>query len=78
VGGYELRPGYMLAISRQGEQLYLAASGQPPLELQPFSETSFFAQALNSEIVFTKNDQDQVTGLDLKQEGQQIQARKIL
>jgi CubicO group peptidase (beta-lactamase class C family) len=78
VGGYELRPGYTLAISRQGEQLYLAASGQPPFELQPSSETSFFAQALNSEIVFIKNDQGQVTGLDLKQEGQQIQARKIL
>jgi CubicO group peptidase (beta-lactamase class C family) len=77
VGEYEPRPGFSLKIRREGDGLYVEAPGQPRMRLHPSAETAFFADALNSEINFTKDDAGAVTGLSLKQEGQETQAKKV-
>ncbi len=76
-GEYELRPGFTFKISTQEERLFLEVTGQAPIELQPSSDVTFFAQAVNSEITFTKSESGAVTGLVLKQEEQETQAKKM-
>lgn len=76
-GEYESRRGFALTISQRDDSLFLEAKGQLPIELQPSSENTFFAQALDSEISFAKNEAGEVTGLSLKQEEQQMGAKKV-
>ena len=77
VGEYELRPGMRLTIRREEDALLLEAPGQPPLEVRPCSEIEFFSDALNSEVAFSEGAGGEVTGLVLRQEGQEAQARKV-
>jgi CubicO group peptidase (beta-lactamase class C family) len=77
VGRYELRSDFSVTIKQQQDRLYLEASGQPPFELQPSSDVTFFTEAISSEISFEKSDQDKVTGLTLRQEGEEVQAKKV-
>ncbi|HET9920392.1 MAG TPA: serine hydrolase [Ktedonobacteraceae bacterium] len=76
-GEYESRRGFVLLISQRDDRLFLEAKGQSPIELRPSSENTFFAQALDSEISFAKNEAGEVTGLSLKQEEQQMGAKKV-
>lgn len=77
VGQYELRPGFTLTISREGETLFLEASGQPRMILEPSSENTFFTRALNSEISFTKGKAGGAIKIVLKQEEQERSGKKI-
>jgi CubicO group peptidase (beta-lactamase class C family) len=77
VGAYELRPAFTCLVSKQGDRLFLHVTNQAPFELQPLSEATFFAQVLNSQISFTKSDTGEVTGLNLEQEQQNMQAKKV-
>jgi CubicO group peptidase (beta-lactamase class C family) len=77
VGAYELHSNLTLEITRQGDRLVLAIPGQPPLELSPSSEATFFMRELNSELRFTRDDDGAVIGLTLTQERQDLPAKKV-
>jgi hypothetical protein len=76
VGEYVGKVGFKCAITRERQNLFLAAVGQPPLELKPESETNFFTTTLNAEITFDRTPKGDVTGLTLRQEGRQLPAEK--
>jgi len=67
LGTYELRPGFNLMISLDGEQLMSQATGQQKLPLFAESETKFFLKAVDAQIEFFKNEQGAVTHLMLHQ-----------
>ncbi|HEU5097583.1 MAG TPA: serine hydrolase [Roseiflexaceae bacterium] len=77
LGAYELHPSATIEIGQRGERLYLAAPGQPPIELIAETDATFFTRELNSELRFTKDDSGVVTGLTLIQEQQELQAKKV-
>ena len=77
IGEYELRPHFSLTISRQEDTLLLQATGQPPLRLHPSSEDTFFAQPVHSELTFTRDEAGKITGIILRQEEQEMQAKKV-
>jgi D-alanyl-D-alanine carboxypeptidase len=77
IGEYELRPHFSLTISRQEDTLRLQATGQPPLQLHPSSQDTFFAQPLHSELTFTRDEAGKITGAILRQEEQETPARKV-
>lgn len=77
VGQYEIAPGFVLTISREGNKLMAQATGQSSAELFPESETKFFLRVVDARITFEKNASGQVTGLTLHQGGQNIPAKKI-
>ena len=70
LGEYALPSGVVLTISSEEDRLFLGVKDQPPIELQPVSENTFFAQVVDSEITFAKNEAGEVTALTLKQEDQ--------
>ncbi|MBW4519628.1 MAG: serine hydrolase [Scytolyngbya sp. HA4215-MV1] len=77
VGQYELAPGFILTITKEQDQLYLQATGQPKVQLFPESETEFFMKAVDAQVTFVKNPAGQVAHLVLHQNGQHLPAKRI-
>ncbi|HEY9420108.1 MAG TPA: serine hydrolase, partial [Thermoanaerobaculia bacterium] len=77
IGKYELQPGFVLTISRDGSQLWGQATGQSRVELFAESETVFFLKVVDAQITFVRNASGKVTTLILDQGGQKREAKKI-
>ena len=67
-GTYRFNPDLALVVTRKGDQLMAAITGQGALPIFPRSETEFFWRAVNAEIVFAK-DNGIVTGATFTQDG---------
>jgi uncharacterized protein YneR len=76
-GTYELAPKFNLMITLEGKQLISQASGQGKAPIFARSETKFFLKVVEAEIEFFKNDQGIVSRLVLRQNGQEMPARRI-
>jgi CubicO group peptidase (beta-lactamase class C family) len=73
-GTYELRPGFDLVITLEGDQLVSQATGQGKIPLFAESETKFFPKVMDAEIEFVKDDKGAVTHLMLHQGPAEIKA----
>lgn len=76
-GEYELRPGLTLAVQRGGGGLVLGLPGQGPVELDLLSGDGFRTRGANCTVEFARGSKGDVTGLALRQEGQEDRARKL-
>jgi len=77
VGEYELAPGIMLVITKEGDKLMGQAYGEEKVELFPESETKYFLKAADAQVEFVRDEAGKVTGLILQQAGQKMNAPKI-
>jgi hypothetical protein len=77
VGEYELRPGFVLTVTRDGDRLMTQATGQAKVEVFPESELKFFLKVADGQITFVKDASGAVTGLILHQAGRDRPAKKI-
>ncbi|WP_179415908.1 serine hydrolase [Mucilaginibacter sp. E4BP6] len=69
-GDYELEPGFILTISREGSQLFGKAGKQTKLPIYPEAKNKFFSIMANAEVEFVKNDQGVISELILYQGGE--------
>ncbi|NRB62275.1 MAG: serine hydrolase [Saprospiraceae bacterium] len=76
VGVYELAPTFKITITREGEQLFLQATGQDRFEIFPETDTLFFLTVVDAKVSFQINE-GKVERLILLQNGQQIPGKKI-
>lgn len=76
-GRYEIEPGVILTVRREGEHLMVQVSGQGAVEIFPASETEYFSRRIDVQIKFVKNEQGQVSSLIIVQNGRNIPAKKI-
>ena len=76
VGEYELHPGFVLKIFREGDKFWGQATGQSRAEIFPESETTFFLEVVDAQLTFVKNESGAVTHLILHQGGD-AEAKKI-
>ena len=76
VGDYELRPGFSLAVTREGNRIFAQATGQQKLELFPESETRFFLKEVDAQIEFVRGEGGKVTGLILHQNGREMPGKR--
>ena len=74
VGRYELHPGFVMELSREGDRYFAQATGQGRIEIFPMSENVFFSNDVDAEISFEAAGGQ---GLVLKQGGRSIPARKL-
>lgn len=74
VGRYQLAPGFILELSRDGDRYFAQATGQGKLEIFAASDTVFFARAVDAEVRFDGSDSSQLV---LHQNGQQIKAPRL-
>jgi len=67
VGTYELRPGFDMVVTLEGDKLVTQATGQPKLPIFAESETKFFPKAIDAQIEFFRDEKGAVTHLVLHQ-----------
>jgi CubicO group peptidase (beta-lactamase class C family) len=76
-GDYELAPGFVLTIRRNGNSIMTQATGQSEVEIFPKSETEYFLKVVDAQISFVKDGNGAVTSLVLHQGGRDMPAKKI-
>jgi len=77
VGYYEMAPNFILSVTREGAQLYVQATGQPRAAIYSKSDREFFYKLVDAQISFQVDDQGQLTGLVLHQNGHDLVAKRI-
>ncbi len=77
VGRYELAPGFVLAVTREGGRFMTQATGQDKVEIFPESESRFFLKVVDAQIDFEKDAAGKVTGLVLHQGGRDMKAKRL-
>ncbi len=77
VGRYELAPAFILTVTREGNRLFVQATGQPKFELFATSEREFFLKAVEAQVTFEAEGQERATRLILHQNGAHQPARRI-
>ena len=76
VGEYQLAPTFSITVTREGNALFIQATGQPKLPIYAESETEFFLKAVDAQITFVKEG-GRVTQLVLHQNGRDLPGKKI-
>jgi len=76
-GDYQLAPSAVLAVTREGNQLFAQLTGQPKAEIFAHSESEFFYKIVNAQISFERDAQGRTTGLVLHQNGANMAAPRI-
>jgi D-alanyl-D-alanine-carboxypeptidase/D-alanyl-D-alanine-endopeptidase len=77
VGNYELVPGFVLTVTREGNRAYLQATGQPRFELFAESERQFFLKAVDAQVTFEAQSDGRATRLILHQNGAHQPAKRV-
>ncbi len=75
-GEYELAPGFVLTVRRDGARLLTQATGQQEFEVFPASETEFFLKVVDARITFVKGSDGKVNELVLRQGGREMPAKR--
>jgi len=69
VGGYELRPGFVITLFRNGDQLMAQATGQGAFPVFPSARDEFFANVAEISLSFKRDDKGKLDSLVLHQNG---------
>ena len=77
VGEYEVGPGFMLRVFREGEKFMTQATGQGVFEIFPESETVFYPRAFAAKLTFEKDANGKVTGIKIDQNGRVTLGKRI-
>ncbi len=77
VGRYELQPGFVIAVTREGTQLFAQGTGQPRVEIFPSSETTFYLNVVEARVTFHTDGDGPATSLTLHQNGQATKGKRI-
>ncbi len=77
VGKYELSPGFILEVTKEGKQLKTQATGQQQVDIYPKSENVFYFKVVEAQLTFNKNENGVVVSATLHQGGQEIVGKKL-
>jgi hypothetical protein len=77
VGQYQLAPNFILTVTREGDQLFTQATGQPKVQVFPESQRGFFLKVVDAQITFETDANGRATSLTLHQNGANIPAKRI-
>ena len=72
VGKYELAPGFILTVTKEGNQMNAQATGQPQFPIFPKAENVFYFKVVEAQLTFNKNDANGIESATLLQAGQTI------
>ena len=66
VGQYEFGPNAFATVTREGDTIRWRGGNRMPVTLVPLSESHFFAKETETEFMFVKSENGQVTGVVLR------------
>lgn len=76
VGDYELQPGFVLSVRRNGEKLTAQATGQDAQEIFAETPTKFFLRVVEAELIFVLEN-DRAQAVTLLQGGGMLVGKRI-
>lgn len=76
VGRYDLAPTFAIEVTQDEAGLWAQATAQPKLRIFPSAATTFFWKVVKAELQFEVDSTGAVTGATLRQNGQNIPAKK--
>jgi CubicO group peptidase (beta-lactamase class C family) len=76
VGEYEFEPGFVLSVTKNGNQLLSQLTGQESFEIYPESRNKFFLKVVDAQLEFVSDKNKQVAKVILYQNGNEAQALK--
>ncbi len=86
VGEYEIAPGFILFVTREGDKLFSRAlpiptppsmADQPKSEMFAEAETTFFVKDADTTFTFVRNDKGQVIQVNMQRATRVFEAKKI-
>lgn len=77
IGQYEVAPGFVMSVSRDGEKLMTQGTGQPQYELLPESEIGFFIKDFSALFIFLRDEKGEVSQLITIQDGRIFSSKRI-
>lgn len=78
VGNYELYPGFILTISKDGNQLKSQATGQAMIDIFPRTENIFYLKVVEAQLTFNRNEEGVIESVTLLQGGKEIIGKKLM
>lgn len=77
VGDYQIAPGVMLTVRRDGNRLVVQATGQPADIAIPESATRFYSRRVDGQLTFVADAQGAITHLVIHQNGRDTPAQRM-
>ena len=77
VGQYELRPGFVLTVSKEGTQMKAQATGQPAIDIFPKSENVFYLKVVEAKLTFNKDTEGNIESVTFLQGGQEMTGKRL-
>lgn len=78
VGAYPFAPNFIITVTRQDDELFVQATGQPQFRLFAEEGTKFFLKVVDAQIEFETDAAGMVTGLVLAQNGRRQRAPRAV
>ena len=77
IGKYELSPGFVITVSKDGSQMKAQATGQGEFEIYPRSDLVFYLKVVEAQVTFNLNEDGKVVSMTLLQGGQESTGLKL-
>jgi len=77
IGTYQLAPNFAIAITREGDRLFLQATNQPRVELFAEGDRDYFVKIVDASITFVVAGDGKATALVLHQNGANVTAARV-
>jgi hypothetical protein len=77
VGRYEVLPGFVLEVTREGDRLFSQATGQEKAEIFAQSETEFFLKVVDAQLTFQIEGRGPAKALVLHQGSRDLRAKRL-
>jgi hypothetical protein len=72
-----LAPTFILSVTREGDQIFAQATGQPKFQIFPDSATEYFLKVVDAQITFLTDEKGRATSLVLHQNGRDLPAKRM-
>jgi len=77
VGQYALAPTFVLTVTREGDRLFIQATGQSNLPVFAESDSTFFYKAVEAQVSFVRDGAGRATRLVLRQNGRDTPGDRV-
>lgn len=77
VGIYELAPGFMLTVTREGNQLKVQATGQAQFPIYAKTQNVFYLTVVEAQLTFNQNAEGKIESVTLHQGGRDVVGKKM-
>jgi hypothetical protein len=76
-GEFELAPGFVIAVTLEGDRIFTQATGQGKVEIYPESQTKFFLKVVDAQLEFVKDDSGKFSKMILHQGGRDMEGKRV-